>query len=497
MAIRLSGLVSNMDTDAIIKELMSAQNTKKTKIENKITKLEWKQDTWKSFNTKIYSLYTGTLSKMRMQGSYATKKATTTNENALTVTATSNAASGAHKVGISKLASAQYMTSGKVSLAQDATATSINSKTTLKDLGMEVGTKITITQGSNSSHPKVLEVKETTTIADFVSTCNSAGLNASYDEIQGRFFISSKGSGKENAFKIESDKNNLDKLGLSETGSNAMTYVEAEDAEFTLNGASMTSSSNTITVNGLTLQLKEVTENDLTVSVTNDTDATYDLVKDFIKEYNTLLEELNTAYYAGTAKGYEPLTDEQKEEMTDDEIEKWEKKIKDSLLRRDDKLGGLLSSMKSALSGSVAVNGKSYSLASFGISSIEYTEKGKLHIDGNSEDELAADREDKLKAAIEDDPDTVMKVLSSICGELYSTMQDKMKGTTLNSALTFYNDKEMKSTLDKYEKDLKKMESKLKDIEDRYYAQFSAMETAMSKLNSQSNALASMIGGNS
>ena len=102
--------------------------------------------------------------------------------------------------------------------------------------------------------------------------------------------------------------------------------------------------------------------------------------------------------------------------------------------------------------------------------------------------------EDKLRAAIEEDPDTVMEVLQSISKKLYDTMSDKMKATELSSALTFYNDKQITKELTGYKESLKKEEDRLADIEDRYYKQFASMETALSKLSSQSSSLLSMLG---
>ena len=103
MSIKLSGLVSGMDTESMIKELMSAQNTKKHKVQSKITKLEWKQDKWKELNTKIYALYTDTLSQMRFENTYQAKKASSTNEGKLTVSAGTNASEGTHTVTVDKL----------------------------------------------------------------------------------------------------------------------------------------------------------------------------------------------------------------------------------------------------------------------------------------------------------------------------------------------------------------------------------------------------------
>ena len=98
MAIKVTGLNSGLDTDSIVKELMSAHRLKLTKIQNKKTKNEWTQDKWKELNKKIYALYTGDLSKARLSSSYQTKKGSSSNSDAVEVTATTKAVAGAHKI---------------------------------------------------------------------------------------------------------------------------------------------------------------------------------------------------------------------------------------------------------------------------------------------------------------------------------------------------------------------------------------------------------------
>ena len=140
------------------------------------------------------------------------------------------------------------------------------------------------------------------------------------------------------------------------------------------------------------------------------------------------------------------------------------------------------------------VNGKKYSLASFGITSKNYKEKGVLHIDGDSEDTVSAASEDKLKKALTEHPEETMEALQEIMSGLYSKMTDAMKGTSLSSALTFYNDKEYTKLEGEYKKQYDTLEKKINKIEDKYYKQFAAMEKAMSKLNSQTNYLANLFG---
>ena len=503
MPIRMSGVVSGLDTESIIKELMKVQSTKKTKIQNKITKLEWKQEKWKGLNSKIYALYTDHVSKLRLQGSYNLKKATS-NSDKIEVSASGNVPEGMHTIQVDSVASAQYITGAKIQGNKDVTYS-----TKLVDLGMTKDSSIVISVGGKDTE---LKITENTTISDFVSTLQKAGLNASFDTSQQRFFISSKKSGLENAFEIKmanGDSDSLKALGLSEIKfkdgnpgeleyGNDVSVVKASDAVIRYNNAEIRSSSNTITVNGLTVTVKEKTDANeiIRVNVTRDTQALYDMLKGFINSYNEVLKALNDAYDAELARGYEPLTDEQREAMTEEQIEKWENKIKDSLLRRDGTVGSLINTLRTKLSGSVTYNGKSYSLASLGITSVDYTEKGILHIDGDKDDALRSTEENKLMKALSEDPDAVMTLFTKLVGDLYSAMQEDMKSTSLSSALSFYNDKEIKNTLDDYKKELSAMEKKLLDIEDRYYKQFTAMEKMLSQLNAQSSSLLSLLGYN-
>ena len=617
MAIRLTGLNSGMDTEAIVKELMSAHKMKLTKIENKKTKNNWSQDKWKELNKKIYALYTGDLSKAKLSSSFQTKKASSSNNDFVEVTGTTKAAAGAHKIQVNQLASSQYVTGKQTSI--DSTSAK------LVDQGFKVGETIEI-KAAGKDTPATFTITSDTTVKDFVDALKQEGLSANYDTKQKRFFIASAESGADQAFSITSaskalsenlglanivdgeisDKeysqqflvgNAVDKeKGLSSTDKLAdlgfkvddtititngdgkteelkitasstvedftnackkagltatfdktnktfvisgnpaeastngfsiassnpdalsnglgiasgttstevknanvnadMTLVKAQDAEIVLDGATMTVNNNNPEINGLRLTLKQTTTSEVTLTVTNDTKGVYDMVSGFIKGYNDILKTMNEAFYAKSAKGYEPLTDEEKEVMTDDQIEKWETKIKDSLLRRDPVLGSLITSFKAAMSIEItASDGKKYSLASLGIcTSSDYSEKGLLHIKGDADDSTYSDETNILMNMLETNPEIVEEVVKGVATELYKTMTDKMGSSSLSSALTFYNDKQMTKLDTQYDNEIKKMKEKLQKLEDRYYAQFSAMEKAMANLNAQQSSLAGLLG---
>lgn len=277
-----------------------------------------------------------------------------------------------------------------------------------------------------------------------------------------------------------------------------MVVIAAGDTKIEYNGAILTSDTTNITIAGIELNVLGTTGDEtVNISVTNDTSGVYDTIKEFISEYNAILKEMNTLYNAGSAKDYDVLSDEEKDAMSDSEVEKWEAKIKDSLLRRDTTLGGIISSFKNKMVGTYSKSGGSrYSLASIGIqTSQDYKEGGLLHILGDEDDAEYADKTNRLRNMLEKDPDTVIGVLTSLTDSLYSDLQKKMSATTMSSALTFYNDKEMSSQLSDYKDEISKWQSRLDEMEDKYYKQFSAMETALSNLQSQQNSLASMLGG--
>ena len=275
--------------------------------------------------------------------------------------------------------------------------------------------------------------------------------------------------------------------------------VTGKDATIILNKATYTSNTNNFSINGLTITAEAKTDSEITITTNTDTDAIYDSIKDFFKEYNTLIKSMDEAYNASSSKGYEPLTSDEKEAMTDDEVEQWEKKIKDALLRRDSNLNTVISSLKNGMSKSYTVNGKNYSLSSFGINTLSYfktadNERGLYHIDGDTDDDATSANEDKLKTAIADDPDAVVGFFTQLARDMWTSLDKQMTSTDNRSKYSIYDDKRMKEEYNDYKDKISKQEKKLQAMEDKYYKQFAAMETAMAKINSQQSSLSSLFG---
>ncbi len=278
------------------------------------------------------------------------------------------------------------------------------------------------------------------------------------------------------------------------------TKVDGCDAEITMNGAKFTSMSNTFTINGLTFDALETTTNEVTITTTEDTDGIYNMIKNFFSEYNKLINEMDSLYNADAAKGYDPLLSEEKKELSDSEVEEWEKKIKDSLLRKDSTLSTVSDAMKTILMQGVEVNGKQMYLSDFGINTLGYftapeNERNAYHIDGDADDSSTSKETDVLKAMIAADPNTVTAFFTKLSNKLYNSLTEKMSATTMSSAFTVYNDKQMKSDYESYTEKISKQEEKLNDLIDSWYKKFSAMETALAKLESKNSAISGMFGG--
>ena len=435
----------------------------------------------------------------------------------------------------------------------------VKAETKLSELGFtgdEASLNINTTDEDGNAVTKTVSLTKDSTIQDVVNALKDNGLNASFDANNGRIFVSSKNTGKAADFSLSSattklvekkdadgnvikdsngktemesvalsaeeqaaSKKLIGLLGLDTDSSNIYgnkaAKIDGRDAVIALNGVKYTNTTNDFAINGLNISVNGVTDdvadpdstdlsslNDstaITINTATDSQGIYDTVKDFLTEYNNIINEITKLYNADSAGSYEPLTDDEKDKMSDTEIEKWETKIKDSLLRRDSSLSSVMNAMMTSMSQPIEINGKSYSLSSFGIQTLGFlnaaeNEQNAYHIDGDEDDENTSGNQDKLMAAITSDPDTVIEFMKQLSTNLYKSIDDQMQSNDLRSRYKIYNDKEMDKQYTNLTKTIKEWESKVSDKEDYYYKQFSNMETALAKLQSQTSSISSMLG---
>lgn len=498
MAMRVTGMYSGLDTESIISELVSAKQTKVDDAKKAQTKLEWKQDAWKDLNSKLKSLQTKYLSNMRFSTAFSKKTTKVSDSSVASVVTGENAINSVQDLEVDQLAKTAYLTGAKIERKDGSKITALTKLSDI-DSGYDFkGGKITLERNGET---KELEVGADATISDVLTMLKNEGLNASFDEKNQRIFVSAKESGEANDFTLGGSGYALTALGLS-VKNNGATKIDGQDAIIKLNGAEFKSDTNVFEVNGLTITaMQETKGNSVTLTTQNDTEGIYDMIKNFFKEYNSIINEMDKLYNADAATGYEPLTDDEKYAMSEKQIEEWEEKIKESLLRRDSNLSTVSSTLKTAMMAGIEVNGKTMYLSDFGINTLGYfnaedNERNAYHIDGDPDDESTSGNTDKLNAMISSDPDTVVEFFTKLSQNLYSKMSDMSKSVEgYRSYGSFFDDKKMKTDYNDYKTKIADLEEKLTAYEDKWYKKFSAMETAMAKMQSNQSAVSSMLGG--
>jgi flagellar hook-associated protein 2 len=370
------------------------------------------------------------------------------------------------------------------------------------DLGGGVSSTLSLNQGTyHTPQDLVQEINDEIGKNITLATKVSASVDAT-----GKITLTSAATGTQSSITVSG--NGSSAIGLvspaSGTGGTGTLVTTGQNADIVFNGNEInTLSTNNITVMGINFSLKSPTVdasgNPTTSSITvsRNIDAEVKNIEDFVTKYNDLLDRLNKANNEPVYKDYQPLTDDQRSAMSDKQIELWEAKAKSGLLRGDSIISGLINKMRNDMS-SLVSNGSSYnSLASIGISSKSYQDRGKLYVD-----------ETKLRAAIQNDPDGVRNLFSQIgdtatgtnglVHRLSDDIQQAIKDLTNKGGMTGnspYDQSVIGKLLASIQTDITRQTDKMNKKEDQYYKQFAAMEAAVAKFNSQSSWLFQQLGG--
>ncbi|MEW9502251.1 flagellar filament capping protein FliD [Jeotgalibacillus marinus] len=331
-----------------------------------------------------------------------------------------------------------------------------------------------------------------TSLEDVINEVNKSdsGVSMFFDEATGKISVTRTETGSFNedgremefggffseAFKLDS---------LNEKG--------GTNAEFTINGLETTRTSNEFTIEGMDISLKSTFSDPVTIQASNNTEDAFDAIVQFVNEYNALIAGLNGQLQEGVNRDYKPLTDEQRAEMTQEEIEKWEEEARSGILRNDQYLSSVVEGMRTDFYNAVNSDGAFSQLAQIGITTTaNYLDGGKLEIN-----------EEKLREALKDDPESVYELFTSddeaapgIEKKLNDTVSATMELLTRHagSGLGSNNDFTMGRNLDAIDKQISDWERRLQVTEDRHWAQFTGFEVAMQQQNDQLNYLLAQFG---
>lgn len=321
------------------------------------------------------------------------------------------------------------------------------------------------------------------------------GVTMFYDSYSDKVTMTRKETGvyNENGQEIEFTDGDFLTQVLGFQNGDSGNYIKAENATFTVNGLETSRQSNTFSINGVTFTLKKTTDTPVTINVNNDNDALFENIKNFVDKYNELVEKIEKKLSEPKYKDYLPLTDDEKEELSETQQEKWENMAKSGILRNDSILSGLITQMRTAIYSAVNqddLDSAMKSLSAIGITTTADFTTAKLEIN-----------ESKLKVAIEKDPNSIellfngtgatdgqKGVIQRLYDKVNATM-DQLKERAGNS-YSVNNQFTIGRQLDDLDDRIERFEDRLADLETRYYSQFTAMEQAIQKANSQAAYLA-------
>ncbi|MTI69494.1 MAG: hypothetical protein FH751_04455 [Firmicutes bacterium] len=567
MSLQISGLASGMDIDSMVSELMKAEKTKLTKLEQDKQIIEWKQERYNDLNKDFanfvletredFGLDNGVTVSSALDRSDWVKSATSSDESVVSVSSNTSAIDGSYDIKVTQLAdnfsaaSDSNISSGdKTSLA---TQFSLDSDNDVIEFTIETedGTKSETFTYSSTSESKLNE----TTLKDVVSDINNAdlGVTAIYESEIDRFFLQTDDTGKSNNVKIHQgiyddgagvyvkDANHIDflsgagdklKLGLTDGD-----LYEGQNAKMNFNGATgIEKQSNNFEINGINFNLKGTSADNITVNVDTDVDSVYEKIEGFIEKYNKLVVDTRKILGEKRYRDYKPLSDEEKQAMSDDNVELWEEKAKSGLLKNDMIIQGTMDTVRSGMYQEVkGVDGQFDQLTEIGITTESWSS-------GTSYGKLTIKDPDQLKEAISEDVDSVLELFfkqpedvtlrtsfeknltsdqikqkreeSGLINRLYDNLAGGMQQIIAKSGpgdsadlyrdvkaemlLKFVSDFNSISMLTEdmfnVEKRIVDMNDRLNRVESRYYSEFTAMEQAINKMNSQSSWLSQQMG---
>ncbi|MBM7600543.1 flagellar hook-associated protein 2 [Virgibacillus halotolerans] len=486
---RIGGLATGMDIDALVEKLMSAERIPLDKMSQDKTTLEWQRDSFRDMNLKLSELDKMMLD-MKMSKTYNSKTISSSQEGAVTATGSSSSSNGTYEIAVTQLASSA------INVSQEEL--DIDPNKTLKELGIDIGSEIKFSTYDIEEEKMVehtVQVTDSDTLNSVLSKFNKEDKNvrAFYDPQSKKVFLETTRTGNYNkdGAEIVFENNSPFVKNLKLTGKE----VGGTDAEFHYNGIEMTSKDNSYKLNDITFQFKAVTDGDATLTVTNDVEASFESIMKFVDKYNEVIETLNESQREEKFRDFKPLTDAEKKGMSDKEIELWEERAKSGILKGESAISNGLFSMRQSWYAQVETGGEFTSLTQIGIkTSANYMDGGKLIVD-----------EDALRNALQQNPDDVQKLFSSSKKDesrgLVNRLEDSIKSTMdqIRNRAGNGTDTLENYTLGKRMKDLNNrissFEDRLTQVETRYWNQFTAMEKAISRMNQQSEQLFSQFGG--
>ncbi|NLM51575.1 MAG: flagellar filament capping protein FliD [Firmicutes bacterium] len=548
--LRLTGIASGLDTDQIVKDLMRIERMKVDRYYQQRQVLQWQKEQYREIINKVRVFrdkYFDILKPETNLTSPTSLKKMITKVSAadvVSVTASPSTILGETTLQIIQSATAARAVSGPVTDGERLNLSDTMENILAGGFGGEENIFDENGQFIFRLNDVEITIKADETLSTFLQKINhsKAGVQISYSSFSNTFTMVARSTGEGYLELDEYGKELFEALGFAAkpAGEGQEVYYLGEagrNAEFFINGYRGSSRTNTFTIDGLTYTILQRVDlpdgvNDpddvnpdnlpgITITTEVDVEGIYNTLTSFINDYNELIEAINAKLNEEHFRDFPPLTEEQKEAMSEKEIELWEEKAKSGLLRRDSALEAMLRNLRAVLYD--AVDGMN--ITQIGIeTSKDYREHGKLVLTNNGED---------LKRAIAQNPDMVAELftrrseisysatltaeeraqryaesgigarISDILNDNIRTTRDNAgkKGILLEKAGIEGDITEFRNFYDERIKEINKQIDRLNELfarkEEAYYRQFAAMEKALQQLYAQADYLMAQLQRNS
>ncbi|WP_147535407.1 flagellar filament capping protein FliD [Bacillus marasmi] len=490
--LRVTGLASGMNTEEIVDKLVAAQSARLNKMIANKTTATWKSDAYRDVNRKLDE-FRKAMEGLRLQSTFNKQKVTASDSRIEVSTA---GTSSRKDFVITEAAPSTTAKPAMVSYDINWTKVDADTTITLNEVPITLKKDMTLDE-------VVSEINKRTEIAEPEISTKVKAAN-----VGGSLVLTSTDTGEAANVNLSVGTNNLGLSNKSGIGK------KAETGYIIIDGNRINVSSNKFTYDGIAFNIKEPITADKSVSVqiTSDTSGIFDNIKTFVDKYNELIADLNGRLTQKKYRDFPPLTDEQKKDMKENDIKLWEEKARSGLLQNDSTIKSVLNEMRNSLSTMVKSSGVSTnfdSLKEIGLDfSKEYIDKGKIILD-----------ETKFKGVLETNLEDVKKMFTAIGSEasgVNSTTKDRTVHDQsgfgwriyerLNVAISQLGELAgspnskvdtqsfMAKQLKSIEANITREQRRVTDYEARLWKKFTAMESALSKMNSQSSWLSQQIG---
>ncbi|MDP4176919.1 MAG: flagellar filament capping protein FliD [Bacillota bacterium] len=532
--IRLTGMSTGLDVDGIVKKMMAAEQVKVDKVKQQQQTIKWKQEAYQGIIKDVKDLQSSffdvtSSSKNILSSSNFTPYSVSgvgtsaVDTSVATFTPGIGAKTGTYKIHVDQVATGSGLTNNISAAGSPALLT-----TKLTDINASLTGNISLVLNANDAANNITVTLNNTgdaTLGDLINAINNQGsgsVKASYSELTGGFSLNTSKTGTNTSLTIKSGTTNaISSILGTYTADSEIQNGKNADVTITPPGGGAvqvtSKTSNSFIIDGMNYNLSST--GDAQVSVGMDTQKVFDKIKSFIDKYNTVVDEIQTKLTEKKDYSYSPLTDAQKSQMKDSDVTAWEAKAKAGILRNDNNLQTMLTNLTQAFTTAVSNTGLSigrYGGNTIGLdTSTDYDKPGHIDITDETalKNAIATNGDQVLKlftnASTSTDTDTAYKE-NGIFTRISDIFQKNVgyTNTTLNNAiLTSYANKQddysttggsgtgtLPDQIYQQQILITNMTKTLNDHQEKYYQQYSQLETMMNNLNTQQAQLSSMLG---